>query len=391
MKHFLKTFPFIIVFMATAVVVGIFTPLPVIHSDFMSLYHALLGWSRGASIYDFALQQSLMFKTQPGFSIALYPYFPYPPWYAGTFFFLSYLSFEQAYRAWLFINLGMLVCSAILLTSGQASRIRLIAIVLFVLYFPSLGLLLVGNYGLPVILGGALFIYAVRKEDTWLTAAGLALMTYKPHIGLFMILSGVLFLLRQKPELVKRVFWKTIATGGVLALIGFFIEPAWLVSFPKSIFSWQSSGYIDQCGYCAGSGNMLMRLVDDQAGPASARLVSLVLLAAAGTAIWLRREQLFSRPETAISIGACLTAIASPYMVNYDYVLLLIPLMILFTLDDRKRTQVLLGLAYVLPWFGLFLSRTGGNALLLGTDLVLFFVLFYFNPARAAESIHAEG
>jgi len=122
----------VILFFLLAIALGGILLLPALRSDFMSLYHALTGWRAGASFYDFAVQHKLILQTAPGISIEQYPYFPYPPWYGGAFFFLAFLPFDWAYRTWTIINLGMLALSAHLLTANQDKRTRLLALIAFI-------------------------------------------------------------------------------------------------------------------------------------------------------------------------------------------------------------------------------------------------------------------
>ena len=123
-RHSIKSLVKILSLIFLSVVLGKVFPVPVFYSDFMTLYHALLGWSKGASFYDYSLQLQLSLVTVPNGSLQVYPYFPYPPWYAGATFFLAWLSYEWAYRTWMILNIGMLVFSAHLLNINQPKRIR---------------------------------------------------------------------------------------------------------------------------------------------------------------------------------------------------------------------------------------------------------------------------
>ncbi len=232
MKKVIKITTGLILFILLAVLIGRFLPVPTFHSDFMSLYHALSGWQQGHSFYDFKTQQALMFETtefsKPDFKIELYPYFPYPPWYVIGTFFLAWLPFDWAYRTWLLINLGMLALVALLMTPQEDIKKRINAIAAYILYFPAVGLFVVGNYTLPVLLGTALFLYAVKKEDAPLTALGLALLTFKPHIGILIALFGYGWLWSQKATFAIRTRWMTLLAGLLLAALGWLIEPNWI-------------------------------------------------------------------------------------------------------------------------------------------------------------------
>ncbi len=367
----------VLLFVIFAVIFGAFAPIPVMYSDFMSLYHAVSGWKMGHSIYDYAFQHTLMMQTKPDKSIAIFPYFPYPPWYAGTFFFLSYLSFEHAYSMWFILNLGILTLSVQLLMAETSLKIRVTAVAVFLSFFPAYGLLVVGNYTLPVLLGGALFIYEVRRRSASLSAIGLVLMTYKPHVGLFMALAGLIYLLRQKSEFTKQTFLKILVPAMIVLLIGFIIEPDWIVTFPGSLFSWQASSTINVCTYCASVANTITRVASNRAGPLSSGMISLILLAATGTWIWFCRKNIFDSAEASISVGATLTAIVSPYMVNYDFVILIIPISILFLMPHKKRFGIWLALMILAPSLTMVFGRAIGNMVLLAIDMILFLIFLY--------------
>ena len=51
------------------------------------------------------------------------------------------------------------------------------------MWLPVLGSLFVGQYGFPVLLGAALMIYALRRENPLMIALAAALLTFKPHLG----------------------------------------------------------------------------------------------------------------------------------------------------------------------------------------------------------------
>ncbi len=67
---------------------------------------------------------------------------------------------------------------------------RLFGILAAVLFIPAFGLLIVGQYSAPVLLGMALFVWGAQRQSPTSLAAALGLMTFKPHIGLFAGLAG---------------------------------------------------------------------------------------------------------------------------------------------------------------------------------------------------------
>lgn len=376
MKRYLFILAGVCAFVLAAIGVAAFLPATAPRWDFISLYHAVLGWARGASFYDFVLQRQLMAETAgvelDQIALDPWPYFPYPPWYLSISFFLGWLNYEWGFRTWMLLNLGMLACSAWLLTDGWPPRQRMVALVAALLYLPAIGLIAVGNYSLPVLLGASLLLYAFRRADAPLAALGLAFITFKPHIGLFFGLLGFGAILLDKSPFGRQGLRASLLAGGTLAGLGFIFEPGWLVNFPGALFYWQTSGYINECGYCISPSNLILRLFGETVGPSAAIFVSLGLLAAAGFWLWSRRETAFKPRGSLLPAAAGLTALASPYFVNYDAVILLIPLLALWPGGGRFIRNALLAL-YLLPWLGLAFGRDG-NFLTTLSGVVLFFI-----------------
>jgi hypothetical protein len=86
----------------------------------------------------------------------------------------------------------------------------------------------------------------------------------------------------------------------------------------------------------------------------------------------------------------CVTLLASPYLLNYDYLLLLVPMAFLARVAHTRRDWSWIILAFCLPWlgFGLF-GRAGNNALVL-TALMLAGALWLF-PSGLEDSTNPGG
>lgn len=72
-----------------------------------------------------------------------------------------------------------------------------------------------------------------------------------------------------------------------------------------------------------------------------------------------------------------MTLIVSPYLYNYDYILLIIPF--IFLLDQIRNWPIwiILGLCYLAPYLALALYGRGGNLSLIIITLVLFVLLCF--------------
>ncbi len=375
MKRFLIIFAAVVAFISAAIGLAAVLPAAAPRWDFISLYHAVLGWWRGGSFYDFVLQRQLMAETA-GVSLSQitlepWPYFPYPPWYLAATFYLGLLPYEWAFRTWMLINLGMLGLSGWLLTDGWHPRQRIFALLAVLLYLPAIGLIAVGNYTLPVLLGASLMVYAFRKQDAALLALGLALITFKPHIGLFFGLIGFGSLFFINTPFAKQAIKYSLLAGLILAGLGFLFEPHWYINFPRALFFWQTSDYINTCAYCISPSNLMLSYFGEKIGPSLASVISLGFLAVGSLWLWFRRETGLKPLGSLLSSAAALTALASPYFVNYDAVILLIPIIGLWRHLQIKGRVLIIAL-YLLPWLGLIWGRDG-NALTTLSGVILFF------------------
>src|SRR5512133_25849 len=175
-------------------VVSFFAPLPIpYYQDFSVMYFTNKGLLNGIHIYDYLAQLDFVKTlTSPGFTF--HPY-PYPPWYALATIYLGWLPIQVAARMWFFMNLAMIGGAAWLLTPGWKPVPRIFAAFASIMFIPAFGLLIVGQYSPPVLLGGALFIWSTRKKSAEWTAVGLLLMTFKPHIGGILFVAGFGWLL----------------------------------------------------------------------------------------------------------------------------------------------------------------------------------------------------
>jgi hypothetical protein len=123
-------------------------------------------------------------------------------------------------------------------------------------------------------------------------------------------------------------------------------------------------------------------------------VVSLVIFGLAGVLIWVRRQQIFTSVEKMMGMAVNFTAVALPYMVNYDYVILLIPLTFALIHYRNRIARLVILLIYILPWVGIIFGRAGN--IIQPISGVALFVMFLFSddiltrkslPSRTTESI----
>jgi hypothetical protein len=101
-----------------------------------------------------------------------------------------------------------------------------------------------------------------------------------------------------------------------------------------------------------------------------ATAISIFLLAlAVGVLVWHRRT-LAEQPRLLVAAAALATLLASPYLQNYDYLLLLVPLLTIAG-QARGLDWLWLALAYLLPLPGLLITGFDGEFTLIISTLIL--------------------
>jgi hypothetical protein len=287
--------------------------------------------------------------------------FPYPPWVALATLPLALLPITIAARLWFGLNLLMLFASAWLLTDGWEARKRLASFVVAVFFWPVLGSLFVGQYVFPVLLGAALWSYAVRKEHAALTAAAFALLTFKPHLGALIFLAGIFCLWRRRDDFGRRALSYTLLAGSILFTLGFLADPAWPLDYLRSLSIFRGDSGVASCRLCASLPVALVSLFNGQSSLAPAPWFGSIILVL--LIFWLgpSRRTILKDPDAILIISILATLLSSPYLLNYDFVLLLVPF---FFLAGGERTPFewsLIVAAYLIPFIALGIWNRNGN------------------------------
>jgi len=336
--------------------------------DFQLIFHANLGLLRGISLYDQAGQVNMIAQLAQVSPEQVYVLpFPYPPWYALSTLWLAVMPIDMASRAWFAANLAMLFLSAGSLTSGQAPAKRILFFLGALFWMPILGGLFVGQYGFPVLLGAALMIFALRNKNPVLTAIAAALLTFKPHLGALVLVLTAVDLARRRDSIGRRALLASFAAGVILFAVGFIASPNWPLEYFRSLTGFKD---VSQCGQCVSIPMAIVGFAKarfDQAIWTSLPIVVLLL-------IWVVRRwrTVSSTPGSLVSTGILITMLVSPYLQNYDYLLLLVPLIELARRRRRTLEWVAMALAYGLPYVSLALWGTRGNASLIVSACILF-------------------
>jgi len=385
MKRFFLLFSLVCVLLVLP-----FLPLPVPpYLDFQVIYHADLGLLRGISIYDHAGQVNMIaqlanVKPEDAFVLP----FPYPPWYALIALPLALLPIEISVRVWFELNITLLFLSIWLLTDGWSPKKRLSSFIFAFIFIPVLGTLFVGQYIFPVLLGASLWIYTVRKQNAVLIALASVLLTFKPHLGILTLLAGLIYLWFRHDSFSRRALICTIVAGIALFSIGFFADAAWPVNYIHSLLAFRQNSGVSSCGLCASLPIAIISLVSGEASLALAPFIGLIIFLI--VFIWwgITRREIIKYPAWFMAIVIIVTLLVSPYLLNYDFVLLMLPLFFLAGQDNKITDWFFIIAAYIIPILSIgFLGRHGNFGFSLSAILLL--AILYHRSRQLDVSSHA--
>jgi len=351
--------------------IAVFVPIPLDpYLDFQVLHRADRGILQGISLYDQAGQAQRV-ADELGVTVdqVLVLPFPYPPWYAVATLPLAMLPIETSVRMWFLLNIAMLLVSVWLITDGWPPRKRLGSFIAAILFLPVLGALMVGQYVFPTILGMALIVYALNHQQVLLAALGMALVTFKPHIGIFVLIVVLVYLLLRRDDFGRRAFWATAFAGVFLFLIGFIADKAWPLTYPQSLFSFKD---VSECEICISMPLVLGRMIGlgfDQSAPVAGILLAALIV------LFVRSKPTLSLIEASLMFFVCVPLLVNPYMLNYDFSFALIPLFYLAGSARSKMDWLWIALIFFLPWVGLGLWGRAGNFILLLSTLAILSII----------------
>jgi hypothetical protein len=357
----------LLIVLAVAIMVAAAALLPVRpYLDFQVIFHADLGLLRGIGLYDHAGQAAMvadLAHVNPD-QVFVLP-FPYPPWYALSTLWLALLPIDVASRAWFGLSLFMLVISVWLMAQETSGPRRIAAFVVALFWLPVLGSLFVGQYGFPVLLGATMMIYALRRERPELTALAAVLLTFKPHLGAGILILVVAYLWSRRGAFGRHALIAILLAAALLFAVGFLASPIWPLDYLHSLSGFRD---VSQCHQCVSPSMAAVGLFGgglDQAIWVSA-VIGVVLL----LVIVMQWSWLSSTPQNIVVGGVLATLLISPYLQNYDYLLLLVPLLMLVR-SARGWAWFWIALAFLLPLVSLGLFGTAGNVALVGSAFVV--------------------
>jgi len=292
--------------------------------DFSQLYEGLARAYGGKMLYQ--LEGELIDPSSRGDELrGAFP-FPGPPWYLVVLFPLGLLSLEKAALSWALLNVGFLSLMVALTCRGLSAKALALLTSMTLLAAPVQGHLIVGQFSLIVGLGIALTLWASTHHRPALVAVGLILTTLKPHIGLPLVAAFFLWSVRGAPTGVMRQAGLFVGFLVVLLLASLAIDPHSLSMYPGYLVTLNSLPVNKVCDTCSSIPIFVTDLWHLDGGDVwRVRFVTSILLGAL-----LIGPLLMLGLSAPLFISATVFAIllSAPYLRNYDYVLLIPPLLI---------------------------------------------------------------
>ena len=196
----------------------------------------------------------------------------------------------------------------------------------------------------------------------------MGLLTYKPHLGIFFIIATFIWLFyHRKTQFARRAIVFTICIAVFLSIIGFVADPVWPLNYVKSLENYREISGVISCGLCASLPVMMIELVADHGNVFQGALLSVFLAAVlVGLFIWRFHNRLWETTQL-IVLSTAFTLIVSPYLLSYDFVLLLVLFIVVYDLENSIISRLILIGSYSLPWVILAFGRKGNYLLLVST------------------------
>jgi hypothetical protein len=365
---------FIILGAAIFVAGAFYLPVPS-HLDFQVLYFTDLGFVNGIDIYDHSAQVEMIASLRGVTSDQVFVLpFPYPPWYVLSTFFLAWIPQDIASRIWFELNFVMLMLSVWLLTDGWNAKLRLASFLATIIYIPVVGSLYVGQYNFPVFLGSALLVYALRKENVTLTTIAFSLLTFKPHLGGPLALIMLLFLITYRTEFAKQAVKAILFTALFLFVTGFIADSAWPLNYVKALVGFQSIPSDVGCFICASMPIAIYHLFTGQMAMTPGFIIGGVSFLLLFIILYSFRRDILLSPIQLFSASILIILLSAPYIFNYDYLLLLVPIFLLAE-SDHKLKWIWMTLAYLFPQALIAFLGRDANLLLPLTALFVLIIL----------------
>lgn len=275
------------------------------------------------------LQGGRLYSPEAGF------FYPYPLWTSFLYLPVAGLEHQTAIRAWLVLNMCLLLPVIWLLQKFYLPRLK--AVYLLPLYCVGLALCtlnLLDGFPNIVILGAlALMLTMLKAQRPFQAGAwGVVAMVIKPHLTILLgpvFLAWPLLLTGHHHQQARRWWLGAIITGTGLLLVSCLIDLGWIPRFLNQLkvdnmtggthadgkeYLWITSTFPAWLNFISGLDGLALNLI-----------YGLFVVGVAGLGIW-RLLGWREVPALWVALAITLNLTLTPYARPYDYPLLVIPL-----------------------------------------------------------------
>lgn len=315
-----------------------------LNSDFFGLWAGGRAVLLGLNPYDTGVWADL--HAQSG-STWLEPFF-YPPFTALVFAPVSLLPVRLAAVAWLTLSEAMVVAALFLAQRGLNWRSRpedgLVLAVGVLLFRPMILTLSSGQLSALLLLIASTAFYALRRDRPFLAGALLGLLIIKPQVAGVVLPLALVWLVRRRQGRAVTGLFATNAVG---------LAASWLM-LPNRLGSWRRLVNVKMSTispFTPTAWGLVASMLRGTTLAGYAPLITLGALAvfAAPVLMWAWRTPDDRSPALGLSAVLALALVATPYVWNYDQLLLLFPWVVGLSSAERiggwpKLALSLLGL-----------------------------------------------
>lgn len=197
--------------------------------DFICFWSAGSLLASGQSPYDPALQtkvQQLYGWDRATNGIGIYDFLPYfyPPWFGMLFVAFLPFGYGLARLLWLVVNVELVVFSGYLLRNTLGANSRAIPIAIISVFALSVSSLLIGQTPPLVFFLIAVCWSLLKSRRDWWAGSALAWLTIKPQLTVVLLLGLLLWVISQRRWRVLQGFVMTLS---LLVLASFCVLPTW--------------------------------------------------------------------------------------------------------------------------------------------------------------------
>ena len=140
------------------------------------------------------------------------------------------------------------------------------------------------------------------------------------------------------------------------------------------LLGYQDEGNVSSCSECSSVPVWMSRWLFD-GSLKQATVIAMILLIVLAVLLWMIRKSLGRSPELLITSTLLTTLLVSPYLYNYDFILLLVPFAVLLNMQSIT-SKIFVALSYLIPTFAIIMYGRNGNITLNTVTIIITFVLY---------------